>query len=324
MKEAMFYTSDNQYVYCTLCPHFCRLKDGQKGMCGVRQSMAGKLYTLNFNRVTAYNFDPIEKKPLYHFYPGSTIFSFGSYGCNLGCDFCQNWQIVTDYSIFTEVSAEELIQLGSSHSSIGIAYTYNEPIIFYELVLETSKRAKEAGLKNVLVTNGYMNPAPLEQLLPYIDAMNIDLKAMADSYYKELCKGSLDPVLKTIRQAAAKTHVEITTLVIDGKNSSSDEMERLSRFIADIDPDIPLHLSRYHPSFRMKDPPTSVETLIRLRDIALKNLKYVYIGNVMGVDNNTRCPKCNNLLINRFKAVEVSGVLDGRCSHCGYRVPMEL
>jgi pyruvate formate lyase activating enzyme len=324
LKEAMFYTSDDKYVYCSLCPHFCTLKEGQRGICGVRQNIKGKLFTLNYGRITTYNFDPIEKKPLYHFYPGSTIFSIGSYGCNLGCDFCQNWQIVTDHDVFTEVSIEDMIDLGKARESIGIAYTYNEPTVFYEFVYDTAIKARESGLKNILVTNGFINPEPLKKLLPYIDAMNIDLKAMTEGYYKEICKGRLDPVLKSISQAREHTHVEVTTLVIDGKNSSVEEMDELSGFLAGIDPEIVLHLSRYHPSYKMTDPPTSIHTLQGLRDVARRNLKYVYIGNIPGIDNDTRCPECNNIMIRRYPRVEVTGVLDGCCSRCGYRAPIEF
>lgn len=321
LKEAMFYETEGKNVLCTLCPHFCRLKDGQKGRCGVRQNIDGKLYSLNYERVTAYNYDPIEKKPLYHFYPGSMIFSFGSFGCNLGCDFCQNWQIVTDHDSFVKISTEEIIALAKERGSVGIAYTYNEPTVFYEFVLNTAKRAKDEGLLNVLVTNGYINREPLEELLQYIDAMNIDLKAFTNQFYETICKGTIEPVLETIRLAAKKTHVEITTLVIDSRNSSSKEMEELSGFIASVDPGIPLHLSRYYPTYKMKDPPTSIDTLITLKKAAEKKLRHVYIGNVLRIDTDTYCPKCRKRLIRRFAGIQVEGIMQGYCSQCGYKVP---
>lgn len=321
LKEAMFYTVEGENVRCTLCPHFCNLRDEQVGRCGVRQNIGGKLYSLNYERVTAYNYDPIEKKPLYHFYPGNTIFSFGSYGCNLGCDFCQNWQIVTDHNSFVKATTDDIISLAKVKGSIGIAYTYNEPTVFYEFVLDTAKRAKEEGLLNVLVTNGYMNREPLEQLLQYIDAMNIDLKSFTNEFYRTICKGTLEPVLETIMLAAKKTHVEITTLVIDSRNSSSKEMEELSGFIASVDPGIPLHLSRYYPNYRMKDPPTSIDTLTELKKVAEKKLRHVYIGNVLGADNDTYCPNCRKRLISRYSKTQIEGMEEGHCSQCGYKVP---
>ncbi|MDX9916707.1 MAG: AmmeMemoRadiSam system radical SAM enzyme [Gudongella sp.] len=321
MKEALYYTAEGKYLHCTLCPHNCRLSEGQKGVCGVRQNIGGKLFALSYNRVTAYNYDPIEKKPLFHFKPGQMIFSFGSYGCNLGCDFCQNWELISTHDNFVEVSSEDIVSLAGSKGSIGIAYTYNEPVVSFESVLETAKLAKERGLANVLVTNGYINQEPLEELLPYIDAMNIDLKSMTDEFYQSICKGTLTPVLKTIATAAAKTHIEVTTLVIEGRNSSFGEMEELTEFLSGISKDIPLHLSRYHPSHRMTDPPTSPGTLNSLREIAKKRMNYVYIGNVYGVNNDTRCPYCESLLIDRSPYGKVVGIVDGHCKECGEKVP---
>jgi len=320
LREAMFYTNKGESVICNLCPHHCRLGEGQRGRCGARQNIGGKLYSLNYERVTAYNYDPIEKKPLYHFYPGSTIFSFGSYSCNLGCDFCQNWQIVTDHNSFVEATTEDILDLAKVRGSIGIAYTYNEPTVFYEFVLDTARKAREEGLFNVLVTNGYINREPLEELLQYIDAMNIDLKSFTNEFYQSICRGALEPVLETIRLAAKKTHVELTTLIIDGRNSSKKEMEELSGFIASIDPGIPFHLSRYYPNYRMKDPPTSVYTLTELKKTAEKKLKHVYVGNVLGYDNDTYCPECRKRLIGRFPQIRIEGMVEGRCSQCGYKV----
>lgn len=321
LKEAIFYTTEGGNILCTLCPHHCRIKDGQKGRCGVRQNIDGKLYSLNYERVTSYNYDPIEKKPLYHFYPGSIIFSFGSYGCNLGCDFCQNWQIVTDHNNFVKANTDDIISLAKMRGSIGIAYTYNEPTVFYEFVLDTAKKAKDEGLLNVLVTNGYINREPLEELLGYIYAMNIDLKSFSTEFYQTICKGTLNPVLETIKLAAMKTHVELTTLIIDGRNSSEQEMEELSGFIASVDPGIPLHLSRYYPNYRMKDSPTSTDTLIKLKKTAEKKLRHVYIGNVLGTDNDTYCPNCRKRLISRYPKIQIEGMDGGHCSQCGYKVP---
>mgnify|MGYP000026192579 CR=1 FL=1 len=321
MKEAMYYKKgNNKEVYCVLCPHYCKIKDGNKGRCRARKNIDGTLYTLNYGKVTSYAYDPIEKKPLYHFYPGSYIFSIGSFGCNLACEFCQNWEIVYEQSLVIDVSDEEIITLAKSNDSIGIAFTYNEPSIWYEYVLDISKKTKELGLKNVLVTNGYINQEPLEEILPYIDAMNIDLKSFNDFYYRHYCKGTLEPVLRTIEIAAKKTHVEITTLLVGSENSSSEEIENLAKRIAEINKSIPLHFSRYFPAYKMKIPPTKLEILVEAQKIARKYLDYVYIGNVWGIDNNTYCPKCHEKLVDRTLRKKVMSVENGKCSKCQYKI----
>ncbi|CAK7087077.1 AmmeMemoRadiSam system radical SAM enzyme [Tissierella sp.] len=319
MKEAMYYKKgDNKDVYCVLCPHYCKIRDGNAGKCKVRKNIDGTLYTLNYGKVTSYSYDPIEKKPLYHFYPGTSIFSVGSFGCNLGCDFCQNWEIVYEESLMMDISEDEIITLSKAKDSIGIAYTYNEPSIWFEYVLDISKKIKEESLKNVMVTNGYINEEPLRELLPYVDAMNIDLKSIEDSFYKSICKGSIDPVIRTIEIASKDIHVEVTTMLIDGENASFDEIRRLAQRIAEVDPSIPLHLSRYFPAYKMKLPSTNIETLIQAKNIAKKFLDYVYIGNVWGVDNNSYCPKCYNKLVDRHLNEEIVGVENGKCKKCQY------
>lgn len=215
---------------------------------------------------------------------------------------------------------DDIILLGKSLGSIGIAYTYNEPIVSYEHVYHVCKIAKDNGLKNVLVTNGYINSEPLRELLPYIDAMNIDLKSFDENFYKKICKGSLEPVKKTIEEAAKYTHVEITNLIIEGLNSTEKEIEELASWIASIDRSIPLHLTKYFPSYRMSLPETSYDALLRAKSIAKKYLDYVYIGNVMGIDNNTYCPNCFNELINRDIRGKVTGIKDNRCSRCGAKI----
>ena len=226
--------------------------------------------------------------------------------------------------MYHELDNSELLRLASLKGSIGIAYTYNEPSIFYEMVLDMAKKNRENGMKNILVTNGFLNRKPLEELLPFIDAMNIDLKSMNDNYYKTLCSGSLDPVLKTIELAAKKTHVEITNLVIDGENSSEEEMKKMALFISNIDKNIPLHLSKYFPQNRMDNPPTSLKTLNNLRNIAKKHLNYVYIGNVLGVNNDTLCPSCGNPLIKRYLDAKVVGIVKNHCSNCGEKISVVL
>ena len=288
LKEAMFYErQQNGRVHCFLCPHNCNIPPDGIGICGVRRNIGGILRTLNFGQVSSIAIDPIEKKPLRNFYPGSYILSVGSFGCNLKCPFCQNHSIarVCSEEVDTvRINSEDLVAKAvalRSKGNIGIAYTYNEPTIWYEYVYETAKLAKEEGLLNVLVTNGYISPEPLEKILPYIDAMNIDLKAYNDEFYKDIVKGGLQEVKATIEQSAKKCHVEITTLVIPGLNDSIEEITEMSKWLSSISPDIPLHLSRYFPNYEMTDkPPTSVQTLAELESVAHRYLNYVYMGNV--------------------------------------------
>lgn len=316
--ECMYYEVDvDNKVICNLCPHNCIIGDGETGLCNVRKNVEGKLISLNYGKVTSYAYDPIEKKPLYHFYPGKNILSIGSFGCNFSCDFCQNWQIAQENSLTMEIEDDDILQMAKSRDSIGLAYTYNEPTIFYEYIYHMAKLIKTQGLKNVLVTNGYINKEPLEKLLPFIDAMNIDLKSMEDDFYKEVCSGRLEPVKKTIELASKLTHVEITTLVIEGENSSEEEIEELAQWIASIDKSIPLHLSKYYPAYKMKKAETKSEVLMRSKEIAKKYLDYVYIGNVWGVDDNTYCPSCKNTLVYRYADPEIIGIEDGKCSKCG-------
>jgi len=319
--EAMYYEKRNdKTVKCKLCPHGCVIKDGDVGVCKVRKNSGGTLISLNYGEIASFAYDPIEKKPLYHFYPGSKILSIGTYGCNLKCDFCQNWEISQKKSMTVEMEDEDILLIAKSRGSIGIAYTYNEPSISYEYVLHLSKLVKSLGLKNVLVTNGYINEEPLKELLPYVDAMNIDLKSIEDDFYRKICKGKLEPVMKTIEMAAKQVHVEITNLIIDGLNSSEDQIDRLARWISEIDENIPLHLTKYFPAYKMNLPPTSYDTLVNAKKVAERYLNYVYIGNVMGIDRNTYCPSCSNELVNRSIAGQITGIKDGKCSNCGHGV----
>lgn len=316
--EAMYYEKlKNNTVKCHLCPHNCNIKEGHLGICKVRKNTGGTLISLNYGKQTTYAYDPIEKKPLYHFYPGKDIFSIGSFGCNFNCDFCQNWEIAHGKALNMEIEDEDILSLGQSKNSIGIAYTYNEPTISYEYIYDMSKLAKERGLKNVLITNGFINEEPLKEILPYIDAMNIDLKSMNEDFYKKICNGKLNPVLKTIETAAKHTHVEITTLIIEGVNSREEEIEELTNWIGNINREIPFHISKYFPNYKMKLPTTSYNTLIKAKDIAEKHLDHVYIGNVWGTDNNTYCPSCGYQLINRQGPGEIVGLIDGKCKKCG-------
>lgn len=272
-------------VTCTLCPHACLLEEGRTGFCRARKNIGGEIVCINYGLLTSLALDPIEKKPLRRFHPGSKILSVGSFGCNLRCPFCQNSELsmADEKQIRTfELSPQELIEKAKelvSRGNIGLAYTYNEPLVGYEFVRDCAKLIKENGLKNVAVTNGYLCEQPLSELLPYIDAMNIDLKGFTEDFYKSL-HGDLETVKRTIEIAARGCHVEVTTLIIPQENDSEEEIDALSKWLASIDQEIPLHLSRFFPCYRMTDrAPTPVETVYRLAEVARKNLIYVYEGN---------------------------------------------
>ncbi|PJB33234.1 MAG: AmmeMemoRadiSam system radical SAM enzyme, partial [Deltaproteobacteria bacterium CG_4_9_14_3_um_filter_65_9] len=255
-KVAAYWGPDGDAVRCGLCPHRCRIAEGKAGICGVRENRGGTLFAATYGKVAAVAVDPVEKKPLFHFHPGARILSIGSVGCNFRCEFCQNYHLVLRQAPVEPVRIEELLRTARRENSVGIAYTYNEPFIQFEFVLECSKAFRAAGMKNVLVTNGYVNPDPLAELLPFVDAMNIDLKSMDPAFYRKICGGDLDPVLATIRAAAKATHVELTTLLYTGHNDADDQVRKVVDFVAETDREIPLHISRYFPTHRATAPPT--------------------------------------------------------------------
>ena len=274
---------------CGVCYRHCVIKEGEYGFCKVRTTLNGKIVPANYGQITSMALDPIEKKPLNRFYPRSYILSVGSYGCNLRCPFCQNYEIswgdevdlVKKEAEF--VSPEELARIAKEqvkNKNIGVAFTYNEPLIAYEYVIDTAKLLKEEGLKTVLVTNGMADISTVKELFEYVDAMNIDLKGFTDNYYKDLLKGDRQMVMEFIKEAVKHCHVELTTLIIPGENDSEEEIDDLSLWISDIDPEIPLHISRFFPRFHMTDrDATSVEKIYRLKEVANRHLKYVYTGN---------------------------------------------
>lgn len=309
-------------VRCTLSPKVCLIKDGGKGFCRVRENSKGTLYTVNYAEVAAEALDPTEKKPLYHFYPGSTLLSLGTVGCNLGCGFCQNWSISQGTVPTRRVMPDEVVAWAKGAEDmkcIGIAYTYSEPTIWYEFVYDTAKLAASRGLKNVLVTNGFINDAPLRSILPLIHAMNIDVKSFRDEFYKRVCAGRLEPVLHTVEAAYnSGCHVEVTNLLIPGHNDSDQEIGELVDWLSSISHDIPLHFSRYFPQHKFTVPQTPVETLVRAREIALRKLRYVYIGNVWGTDgSHTFCYNCGKPVIARIGyRVSPVGMSGTRCKYC--------
>jgi len=309
-------------VQCVLCPHNCIIPTGKSGICKVRLNLKGALYSLIYSETTGVGLDPIEKKPLYHFFPGSQILSLGTNGCNLSCSFCQNWQISqTGNSERQKLTPDGAVRLARQESSIGIAYTYNEPFIWFEYVLETAKKAKEQGLKNVLVTNGFVNPEPLMELLPYVDAMNIDLKSINDRFYRQTCNGSLPPVKRTIETAQKHCHIELTNLLVPGKNDSEKDLLELTAYVSTLGKDIPLHFSRYFPLYKATEPATPVSTLQNAARIAKSKLNYVYLGNLEGEESSTHCPKCKEELIRRKGFLLETYHLSGsNCFKCGCNI----
>ena len=311
-------------VRCVLCPHRCVLSEGKTGICQVRKNEQNEISLPYYGLLSGTSIDPIEKKPLYHFYPGKPIFSVGFYGCNLSCPFCQNYRI-SQQAIdgANTVSPRELVDRALSQQSFGIAYTYSEPLVHFEYVYEASALAAKAGLKNVLVTNGFINKAPADHLLDVTDAANVDLKSFQDGFYKKELKGKLQPVLDFITMAAERIHLEVTTLVIPGKNDSESEIQSIASFISNISPSIPLHLSCYYPTYKYDVPATSADSVMHLSHIARDYLHYVYLGNVGTKETSTHCPNCNNLLIERRGyVVRQHGLQEGKCSNCGAAIPI--
>ncbi|TKJ40616.1 AmmeMemoRadiSam system radical SAM enzyme [candidate division LCP-89 bacterium B3_LCP] len=324
MKEVAFYHKEDDNLICDVCPQHCRIEEGQPGICRGRQRYGDKLIAVNYAQAASLAVDPIEKKPLYHFMPGSVILSVGANGCNLQCLFCQNSDISQGKVPTSNLPVAELVNLAKDRGSVGVAFTYSEPLIWYEYVLDASRELHNSGSVSVLVTNGFIEEKPLKQLLPHIDAMNIDLKSIDDDFYKRLCKARLEPVQRTIRQAfEAGVHVEITHLVVTGWNDNADNISRLVSWIASVDPDIPLHLSRYFPRYHFDKPFTSEKFLSEALSTARKELNYVYLGNIAGGDgSHTTCPQCHALVVERLGyATNVQGLDGSKCSECGFLLP---
>lgn len=284
IKAQYYVKQEDGYVHCLLCPHNCHIKNNKKGICGVRANIDGELYTENYGQISSLALDPIEKKPLYRYSPGSYILSVGSYGCNFSCTFCQNHSISLNRPETAYISPENLVYKAfnlKGTGNIGLAYTYNEPFMSYEYILDCCKLIKDRGMKNVLVTNGYVQKDPLSEILPYIDAMNIDLKSFSHDFYKKICNGNIEYVKNTIELAVKACHIEITCLVIPGLNDSSEEIESMSSWLSEFSPEIPLHLTRFFPRYKMSEKePTPKDALEQLAKIAKQHLKYVYLGNV--------------------------------------------
>lgn len=306
---------------CLVCPHHCGLKEGQRGICRVRMNREGQLLATNYGEFTALALDPIEKKPLYHFYPGSMILSAGSFGCNLSCPFCQNYSIAHQMPATRYISPEELVEINlacQAQGSIGMAFTYNEPVMWLEYIMDTAPLLHGQGLKVVMVSNGYIEAKPLQDLLGLVDAFNIDLKGFNDRFYQRICMGKLAAVQATLAAIAPCAHLEVTNLLIPGENDHDDEVRDMCRWLANLDSQIVLHFSAYHPAYKMNLPPTPGETLRRAANIAHEYLAHVYLGNLPGEANDSFCPRCGQVLISRSGyEVKIPGLTKGKCRNCG-------
>jgi pyruvate formate lyase activating enzyme len=321
--EAQFYSKKNSTVKCELCPHFCTLQPGKSGICGGRMNENGTLLATNYGETTSIAIDPIEKKPLYHFHPGSMIISIAPNSCNMCCPYCQNWEISQENVETKFLPPDMLVQIMIDRGSFGVAYTYTEPLVWFEYVMDAGKRVREAGGKNVLVTNGMINELPLQKLVPLIDAMNIDLKTMdADIYRSKLC-GDLEAVKRTISYAREHCHIEITNLLVTGLNDRKRSINALIEYIGSLDPLIPVHFSRYYPNYRYDQPPTPMKRLEYAYTTAKnKGLSHVYLGNAPSEEGaNTFCPQCKTLLIERmhFQTL-ITGLKGNKCKKCGMKI----
>jgi len=320
-----YYKIHDNKVECLLCPHYCKLSKGQTGICRVRENTGKEIELLTYGVISGFSLDPIEKKPLYHFFPGYNILSIGSYGCNMRCDFCQNYNISQKIpeSIIPETNPEQIVNEAlSAKKNAGIAFTYNEPVIWFEFMRDVATIAKSKGLFTAMVSNGYVNSEPLNEILQFIDAFNIDLKAFNGNFYRKLTGSEIEPVKNSLKQIARSgKHLEITTLIIPGLNDDAGEMSLQTEWIAgELGKSIPLHLSKYFPTFKRNDPATSEETLIRLYEIACKNLNHVYIGNTASdYGHNTYCNKCGTTVTERSGYETRLTNIDskGRCTNCG-------
>ncbi len=339
-QEALFYDiidEEKRIVQCRLCPWNCVIKNNGWGVCGARKNINGRLYSMTYGRPVAVHVDPIEKKPLYHFLPGERVFSISSFGCNLFCLNCQNYDLSRTRADKAEelgigfVEPEEVVNAAIDSKARIIAYTYNEPTVFYEYALDIMRIARKNKIRNVWVSNGYINEEPLKKLLKYLDGINVDLKFFNEEKYREVTKGSLAPVLKTLKIINDKVSdgsvwLEVTNLIIPGFNDAETEIKKMVDWISkNLGNDVPLHFSRFFPMYKMNNvEPTPMRTLIRAYEMAREKLNFVYVGNIPPPNDfdNTYCPKCGSLLIRRFgfEVVE-NNIVNGKCRFCGNKIP---
>ncbi len=302
MHKARFWETAGEKVRCTLCPHSCIIPEGRFGMCRARKNISGKLFTLTYGDPVAAGIDPVEKKPLFHFLPGTTSYSIGTYGCNMGCMHCQNFEISQHHAAGNNnISPEDIVKTAIEAGCTSISYTYNEPTVFFEYACDIAAIARKKGLKNILVTNGFTAPAPAKRFSEIMDAANVDIKAWDDSFYRDICKATLEPVKKTLKiYKKAGMWIEITNLIIDRKNDDMKKIQEMCRWIKkELGSSVPLHFSRAFPMYKIQDiVPTPMRTLEHAKEIASEYLDYVYTGNT-GTGQDTICPKCKELLIRR-------------------------
>ncbi len=331
VQEAKYYEAlEEKRIECRLCPRRCKVAPKERGYCGVRENRDGKYVTLVYGRACSANVDPIEKKPLFHFLPGAKALSIATAGCNMECKFCQNWEIsqfrpeqINSFSL----PPQTLVHEARSRGIESIAFTYSEPVIFYEYMLETARLAKEKGVKSVMISNGYIEKAPMDELCEQLSGVKIDLKAFTEKFYEEMCSGKLQPVLETLKLLKNRgIWFEIVVLIIPTLNDGADEITRMSEWIAkELGPDVPIHFSRFHPTYKVKNlPPTPVSTISRAREIALRTgLNYAYVGNVPGHEGeSTYCPGCGKILIRRLGyGVENVALRKGNCNYCKRPIP---
>jgi len=330
-RDAMYWEkSSDGLVRCTLCPRYCTLRPFERGLCRARISLENRLGTLVYGRPCSIAIDPVEKKPVFHFLPGSTAFSIATAGCLFGCRYCQNWQISQigpESCDFYDLLPQRAVSEAAAQGCKSIAYTYTEPTIFYEYMLDTAKLAHAAGIANIMISCGFINPDPLRELLPFLDVMKVDLKGFTERFYRSVCGGNLAPVLATIEQLArSRTLVDIVTLVVPTLNDDEETCSRMFRWLAEkAGPDISLFLSRFMPTYRLKNlPPTPLEKLEKLRELAIREgLNYVYLGNIPGHEGeSTFCPGCKRRVVERFGfTIGRIDIRNGACAFCGHRIP---
>lgn len=337
MHKAILYKKlSDKKVQCTACSWYCKIGLNKTGICGVRKNIDGALYLLVYGKPIATNIDPVEKKPLFHFFPGSEIFSLGTIGCNFACDFCQNWDIsqktilhkdvMGDKDVKPDFLPKDIVSFSFQNHLSSIAFTYNEPAIFFEYAYDTILLAKKEGIKTVYVSNGYESIEQIKMLKGNLDAINIDLKAFTKEFYQKFCHAGLQPVLDNIKRFySAGIWIEITTLLIPGENDSEEELEKIAKFIASISPDIPWHISAFHPDYKMQDKKsTPIESLLIAYEIGKKiGLNYIYLGNVPASKyENTYCPQCQTLLIERIGYnIVIKNLIKGQCLKCQQKIP---
>jgi pyruvate formate lyase activating enzyme len=327
MVEAKFYRTEKDHVVCELCPRACKLKNGEEGDCWGYKNVDGKLIAANYGRIVTAVYDPMEKKPFYHYYPNSTVLSLAANGCNLRCQFCQNHDIALERKESKDISLQTVLDYSGKSHSIGVAYTFTEPLVWYEFLMDSSRKLKGIGQKNILVSNGYINEKPFREIIPYIDAINISVKSMRKETYEKLAEGDVDVVLRSIKIAHETTHLELTYLLIHDVTDSEQEIGEFVDFVAGVGKDIPVHFKRFFPHYKMTSHPmTPNETLVKAYKIASQKLNYIYLSDtdIDGV-SDTFCPNCKRLIIKRRDyQSNLGGMRGSNCKFCGHRINIKF